>query len=108
GYLDRAPGHPDAGTRVAEEREGRRRLPAARFANEAEDLPLRDRERDAVDDGLAAPELDSQAADGERLRPRRQRTAPTSTRPSVRATASPTRFAAIVSSAISSAGTRIT
>ena len=64
GALDDA----DARARVAEQREGRRRLAGARLADEPEDLAGRDGQGDVLDHRLARGELDAQAVDGERRR----------------------------------------
>ena len=92
--------------RVAQKGQGCGRLPASRLPDEPDDLAGRDRERQLVDDRSAGLELDPEVADGESGLA--HRTSPTADRPSVLATASPTRFTAMVSSAIRSAGARIT
>src|SRR5262249_52885998 len=110
--LHRAALDDDARTGVAEQRERRRRLAAARLADEADDLARRDAERDAVDDRLAGREAEAQVFDpedrlgGDRAHETTLRVARgTYERPRLRAIASPVRLMPMVSSPIIAAGT---
>ena len=96
---------PDPRPLVAEQRQRRRCLSAARFAHEPENLPTLDCEGHVLHDGLTRHELESQVLnpqDGIAHRTIRARSVDC---PRPRAYASATRLTAIVSAAISRMGT---
>src|SRR5581483_10399150 len=109
---DRAARDPRPRTGVAEERERGARLPAARLADEGEDLAGVDGERDLVDDLRPGCRVDAEPFDPEHGR--RLLCVPVHTarlvmvRPTLRAIESEMRFTEIVSRAIATAGATIT
>ena len=87
--------------RVCEQGEGRRRLAAARLADDPEDLAGPHRERDVLDDRRPSDELDPQLVDIEHRRCGSGRAHGSGSweRPRLRAKASPTTLTAIVNAA---------
>src|SRR5262245_19595852 len=63
GDLNRTSADLNTRARVAEQRQSRCRLAAARLADEAEDLTFADREADAVDDRLTRSEAEAKVLD---------------------------------------------
>ena len=91
---------------VCEHGKGRRRLAAARLADDPEDLAGPDRERDVLHDGRPSDELDPQLVDIEHRGCGRRAAHGSGSweRPRLRAKASPTTLTAIVNAAARMAG----